>query len=225
VLPGPIRLKSFGDDPSGIAGRNLLNLHLKPGPILSWAPRKDYDRALAQFKRDLIAKQVEDREAKHRTPLLMLPDTELELIDKEHRNRLRKDVAKAFLRMWEEIEKAHKAHSDAKGISIGVASAYRSAQTDQVAWNTAFANTYYPQTLEARLATGDEFGSKSLKLIFERHPRASAVIRTALPLILRRHKTGITTARVPRGQASLVGRRRGYTTGWLTMPGSTSSTS
>src|SRR5664279_3979070 len=74
VLPEPIRLKSFGDDPWSVAGRNLLNLHLKPGPILSWSPGKDYGRALEQFKRDLIAKQVRDRLKKHRTALLMLPE-------------------------------------------------------------------------------------------------------------------------------------------------------
>jgi hypothetical protein len=159
-------LKSFGDDPWGVAGRNLLNLHLKPGPIFSWVPPKDHKQALEQFKRDLIAKQVEDRKAKHRTPLLMLPDTELASIDM-HNHKLRKDIAPRFLKMWDELVAAHRARPDkAPGDAVGVASAYRDATTDRIAWENAFRSTYYPQTLQARLKTGDEFGLKALDIIF-----------------------------------------------------------
>jgi len=166
VLPGPLRLKSFGDDPWGVAGRNLLNLHLKPGPILSWAPRKDYNQALAQFKRDLIAKQVEDRKKKGRTALLMLPEAQLTPIDKDD-HKLRKDIAPRFQEMWNELVAAHKARSNkAPGDSVGVASAYRDATADRIAWESAFRNTYYPQTLEARFKTGDEFGLEALEIIF-----------------------------------------------------------
>jgi len=167
VLPGPIRLKSFGDDPWGVAGRNLLNLHLKPGPILSWAPRKDYDRALAQFKRELIAKQVRRRVERHKKAILGLPEEELAQLAENPRQRMRKDVAKLFDAMWAAMKKDYAGRAGgSKGDSVGVASAYRDAQQDSIAWNGAFDKKYYSATLEARLATGDEFGLKALDIIF-----------------------------------------------------------
>jgi hypothetical protein len=160
-------LKSVGDDPWGVAGRNLLNLHLKSGPILSWAPRKDYDRALAQFKRDLIAKQVGRRVEHHKKAILGLPDIELDYVAGDRHQRMRKDVAKVFNVMWDEIKRAHAARTDrAPGDSIGVASAYRDAKADAVAWERAFPK-YYNDTFDWRLATGDEFGEMALTIIFQ----------------------------------------------------------
>lgn len=166
-MPGPIRLKSFGDDPWGVAGRNLLNLHLKPGPILSWAPRKDYDRALAQFKRELIAKQVRRRVDHHKKAILGLEPEELGMILGDRKLHMRKDVAEKFDAMWAAMKKDYATRAGGSKIdSVGVASAYRDAHQDSVAWNTAFDKKYYNATLEARLATGDEFGLKALDIIF-----------------------------------------------------------
>jgi hypothetical protein len=168
VLPGPIRLKSFGDDPWGVAGRNLLNLHLKPGPILSWAPRKDYNRALAQFKRDLIAKQARSREKHHKKAILGLEPEELGHILGDRKLQMRKDVAEKFDLMWVAMKKDFMSPGGgSKGDSVGVASAYRDAEQDEVAWNKAFDKKYYNDTLENRLATGDEFGSEALEIIFQ----------------------------------------------------------
>ena len=166
LIPGPIRLKGFGDDPWGLAGRHLLNLHLKPGPLLSWAPPKGHKQALEQFKTELIAMQVRDRLKKHRVALLMLPEDQLSPID-SYKHKLRKDIAPRFLKMWSELVAAHGARTNkSSGDSVGVASAYRDATEDRSAWERAFRGTYYPQTLKDRLTTGDEFGIESLNIIF-----------------------------------------------------------
>ena len=122
--------------------------------------------ALDKFKKALIAKQVAAREAQGKKAVLEIPVADLKQINGEKDKLLHKDVTVKFDAMWAE---AHKEHANrtgaAKGDSIGVASAYRSAKDDERAWQGAFPK-YYKNTLKQREATGDEFGSKSLDIIF-----------------------------------------------------------
>ena len=116
---------------------------------------------LKQFQQALIDMQIK---ARGRKAVDKLDDAELDKIPNQQ--RMRKDVAALFNRMWAEMQKEFKARSNATaGDSVGVASGYRSAEQDRTAWYRAFPK-YYKNTLKDRLATGDEFGHKALVIIF-----------------------------------------------------------
>jgi hypothetical protein len=119
---------------------------------------------LEKFQLALIEKQTEVRESHGRKSVQKLERSELGPIP--DKKSMRKDIALLFQRMWDEMEKEFKARSNASaGDSVGVASGYRSAEQDRMAWYGAFPK-YYRNTLQDRLATGDEFGHKALTIIF-----------------------------------------------------------
>jgi hypothetical protein len=115
----------------------------------------------------LIAKQVANRKAQGQVAILGLPESELVHLTANPKQKMRKDVAKVFEEMWTAMNTERAALPEvSKSVSVGVASAYRDAKRDAIAWNNAFDGKYYRATLDERLATGDEFGSKALDLIF-----------------------------------------------------------
>lgn len=160
-VPSPLRLVLPG--PLGTATSNLrAEAHPSAHPHLGGSnPR------LETFKKALIAMQVRARESEHppKRAVIKLEDSELRLIDKA--KQMHKDVAPLFLKMWTEVHAAHKARTNsAAADSLGIASAYRSAEADMLAWQRAFPK-YYSHTLEARQATGDEFGTLALRIIYQ----------------------------------------------------------
>ena len=114
---------------------------------------------LEKFQLALVEKQTKTREHNKQKAVDKLEDAELGPVPGK-KQRMRKDIAPLFNKMWDEIEKEFKARSNASaGDSVGVKSAYRSAEEDRMAWYGAFPK-YYRNTLQDRLATGDEVRPK-----------------------------------------------------------------
>jgi hypothetical protein len=106
---------------------DTLSQLLTPGPI----GHNPWNEGVAReaFIRELLATQIDNRKRHGSQQILELPRGE--------RGRvainlwMHKDVAPLFNKMWDEIEAAFKKRKDAaSGDSIGVASAYRSAEQD-----------------------------------------------------------------------------------------------
>jgi hypothetical protein len=153
VLPGPIGTPNWLEG----VGVNRSKAHAHRH-ALTRSPE------LEQFKKSVIALQVwmREHEKPPKTPVIKLEKSELR--DIPDGKSLHKNVAPLFWTMWREIQRDHQARSDASATdTIGVASGYRSAEQDAVAWEGAFPK-YYRATLEKRLSTGNEFGEKSVRI-------------------------------------------------------------
>ncbi len=137
---------------------------LRPGPIghNPWNEKV----ALEAFIRALLAKQIKSRRRHGSKPVWGLPDEDLKPV--ADRKQMHKDVAPLFNKMWDEIVAAFKKRKDlAKGDSIGVASAYRSAETDNNKWYS-YLPKYLRTTQQERMRTGEAFGlgPRSLEIVY-----------------------------------------------------------
>lgn len=157
VLPGPIGTSHWLAAAAVNRSRGDVHRH-----ALNRSTR------LEKFKKDVIALQVYKREHANPPKIAVLKLDESELGDIPDKQKMRRDLAILFLKMWAEASKDHKARPDGIGTdSIGVASGYRSAIQDARAWERAFPK-YFHATSKDRLATGDEFGRRSVQ-IFVHH--------------------------------------------------------
>lgn len=155
VLPGPVGTPDW-HIAAGLS-RSLHLKHLDPPTGLS---------RLDKFKQRLIAKQVQYREDRGATRIEGLTKKQLGPIPGVAHFQMQKDIAVEFGNMWKALKKAYDARPDrSPRDSVGIASTYRSADEDGIAWLNAFP-IYAKATHEERLATGDEFGDKALKIIF-----------------------------------------------------------
>jgi D-alanyl-D-alanine carboxypeptidase len=159
TLPGPVGTPSWN-----VATGVNLGREKERNPWLKGMIRRE------QFKVDLKAMQVKVREAKGKRYLEGLEEGAMKdipgSVSKKKRARMRTDVADQFIVMWNDLVKAFGARpGGARGDSIGVASAYRSAREDSGAWERSFP-IYEAATRQDRLATKDEFGPAALEIIF-----------------------------------------------------------
>ena len=162
--PGLLGLSPPGKPLSLREHTDTLSQLLTPGPV----GHNPWNEKVAReaFYRALLTAQINAREGKK--PIWGLPDTELKKVTND--KYMHKDVAPLFNKMWDEIEKDFKARKGAaKGDSIGVASAYRSAADDNKAWHNAVGSIYLGATRAKRLRTGEAFGygPKSVDIMFK----------------------------------------------------------
>lgn len=124
------------------------------------------DPALEKFKKDLIAMQEASRLKDGKVAIKKLEDADLSPIPGTKNKRLHRTVLPRFVTMWNELLDAHKERADATtGDLVDVASAYRSSAEDALAWEATF-QKFKKRTQDERLATGDEYGPKSLKIMY-----------------------------------------------------------
>ena len=156
VLPGPLGTPDW----NLAAGHNRSQAKKPHNP-----PTGDPDLEL--FKKNLIKKQVDAREKQGKKAILGLSGDELGPLKEAKPFEMRKDVAVEFDKMWKHAKEdfANREGGD-RSDSIGVASTYRSAKDDAVAWEKAFKN-YYRDTYDMRTENGDsEFSDAALEKIF-----------------------------------------------------------
>jgi hypothetical protein len=141
---------------------DALEQFLQPRPV--GQNRGNRLAAREAFRRALIDRQVRERTRASKEFVMGVEEEKLAAIP--NGQKMRSDVAKFFNKMWSEMLLAYKARKDAsKRDSVGVASGYRTAERDNVAWHRAFEKSCR-KTLKQRLRTGDEFGPRALEIIF-----------------------------------------------------------
>ncbi|HEX2658385.1 MAG TPA: D-alanyl-D-alanine carboxypeptidase family protein [Polyangia bacterium] len=155
VLPGPLGTPDW----HSAAGHNRTESKKRKGPPTA-SPE------LAQFKKDLIAMQVEARVKQGKKAILGLTGEELKHLEEARPFQMAAAVAPEFDKMWKKAKEDFAKRSAANPTDfITVASTYRSAQQDAIAWENAFVG-YYNDTLEERQKTGYEFSHDALVKIF-----------------------------------------------------------
>lgn len=163
--PGLLGLSPPGKPLSLRENTDTLSQLLTPGPI-GHNPWNE-DVARQAFIRELLTTQINDRKKRGSQQILELPRGERKPIADDH--EMHKDVAPLFNKLWDEIREAFKKRKDAaKGDSIGIASAYRSAEQDNRKWYGVLPK-YLRDTRAKRLRTGEPFGygPKSLDIVFK----------------------------------------------------------
>ena len=175
--PGPLGVGDYADP----ATRSLL------------IPPLNFHRVVAyQVFEEAVLEAHVRKAAKRRPRAAVIPETELEEVEGDHRllkgaagkcrsllRQARADLAKekaAFLKKSRDEQKAEQRKIETSGSapvtkveSIGIASGYRSFEYDSALWHSYFQDQYYPLTYSERRSLscwdGGEFGGKAVRMM------------------------------------------------------------